>query len=193
MIHLNEAVAKRMTGKYELEAWETKEGIMEFLEENGFKMIEGRKSSEIIEKSEQLGGSPVYSLGQYTSDPTTHWIKFYSPKWKNRILFCRENKILIVEWLESNGFRDMGYPCPIDLMRLCQGRCYSLGPYLADPLGWWISAGDGKGNIVLVRTLKNSELSKLREWKCTVGESGSRIREASWSEAKEQLYSMVKS
>lgn len=94
MIHLNEAVAKRMTGKYELEAWETKEGIMEFLEENGFKMIEGRKSSEIIEKSEQLGGSPVYSLGQYTSDPTTHWIKFYSPKWKNRILFCRENKIL---------------------------------------------------------------------------------------------------
>jgi hypothetical protein len=83
-----------MTGKYELEAWETKEGIMEFLEENGFKMIEGRKSSEIIEKSEQLGGSPVYSLGQYTSDPITHWIKFYSPKWKNRILFCRENKIL---------------------------------------------------------------------------------------------------
>jgi hypothetical protein len=99
----------------------------------------------------------------------------------------------IVEWLESNGFRDMGYPCPIDLMRLCQGRCYSLGPYLADPLGWWISAGDGKGNIVLVRTLKNSELSKLRVWKCTVGESGSRVREASWSEAKEQLYSMVKS
>jgi hypothetical protein len=103
------------------------------------------------------------------------------------------DKNAIVEWLESNGFRDMGYPCPIDLMRLCQGRCYSLGPYEDDPLGWWISAGDGKGNIVLVRTSRRLDLSRQKEWNCTVGESGSRIREASWSEAKEQLYSMVKS
>jgi hypothetical protein len=83
-----------MTGKYEFESWETKEGIIDFLEENGFKRIEGRKSSEIIGKSEQLGDVPVYAVGDYTSDPTSHWIKFYSPKWRNRILFCRENKIV---------------------------------------------------------------------------------------------------
>jgi hypothetical protein len=78
MIHLSEAVAKRSTGKYskyDSYALDTKEGVINYLKNNGFVDI-GKKG--IVYKKEKcfdMGVSLWYQVGPYTVG-NTQWIEF---------------------------------------------------------------------------------------------------------------------
>lgn len=95
MKHLVEAVASRnkpaFTDEY---IWRTKEGIIEFLEENGFERIPQEDYVGIIASARAHHLSRVYSTGRYTSDPVTHWIKFYDVDYPEHVFFCRELDII---------------------------------------------------------------------------------------------------
>jgi hypothetical protein len=95
MKHLYEAIAKRSTGKYNLmDGWGTKEQIVSFLEKHGYTRIVTQENYEIQYTSAAMK-KPIYSVGDYTSDPMTHWIKFCDPiKAPYKLFFCRESDIL---------------------------------------------------------------------------------------------------
>lgn len=116
MKHLAEAVASRnkpaFTDEY---IWRTKEEIIEFLEENGFERIPEEDYHGIIASARVRNLSRVYSTGRYTSDPVTHWIKFYDVDYPDHVFFCRELDIIskietrttsIFAVLIKNGWHD---------------------------------------------------------------------------------------
>ena len=95
MKHLYEAVARRTTGKYNLlDSWSTKEQIVSFLEKHGYTRIETQENYDIQYTSVAMR-KPIYSVGDYTSDPMTHWIKFCNhTKAPYKLFFCRESDIV---------------------------------------------------------------------------------------------------
>lgn len=117
MKHLVESVASRNRSAttYDEYFWRTKEGIIEFLEENGFERIPEEDYYGIITSARARHLSRVYSTGRYTSDPVTHWIKFYDVDYPDHVFFCRELDIIskietrttsILAVLIRNGWHD---------------------------------------------------------------------------------------
>lgn len=97
MMSLKESILSREQGIYR-KVWETKEDTVKFLKSNGyvdctndirFKMFD----KHIVERSRELG-MPVYVLGNYDSDPITHWIRVFDyKKDKRTIFFWRDKEI----------------------------------------------------------------------------------------------------
>lgn len=97
-----ESILSKEKGLYSTEKyWKVTEQFVSFLESNGYKKVDTLGSYELLIESKKKG-LPVYSLGDYNSEPITHWIKFCDcKKDKGTVFFWRDEET--IDKLKSRG------------------------------------------------------------------------------------------
>lgn len=73
----------------------TKQDVIDFFEEKNFKRVKVKFLYDFFDAFED-SNQPVYWVGEFTSSPETHWVRFgkgYYMSNKNPVIFWRLNQI----------------------------------------------------------------------------------------------------